>query len=89
MTNQHTSPSSGNTGKWVIVALVVLLLVLHQDNWNWTSGHLVFGFVPIGLFYHACISVGAAFVWLLATQFAWPEETIQQTLEQVDEEVQS
>jgi hypothetical protein len=88
MTTPRSSPSSGGAGKWIVAALVILLLILHQDNWNWTSDTLVFGFVPIGLFYHACLSVGAAVVWFLATQIAWPVETIQQTLEQTDEEVQ-
>ena len=41
-------------------ALVVLLLVLHQDNWLWNDGTLVFGFMPIGLLYHAGISMAAS-----------------------------
>lgn len=54
--------------------LILLLVVLHQDNWYWDDATLVFGFMPIGLFYHACISVAAAVVWLLATRFCWPHE---------------
>jgi len=56
----------------VIVFLVVLLLVLHQDNWFWLDGRLVFGFIPIGLFWHACISIGASLTWFLASKIAWP-----------------
>jgi hypothetical protein len=68
-----TSPSSQkNNGIWIITALVLLLLILHQDNWFWTDGSLVFGFLPIGLFWHACISVGATLTWALATVIAWP-----------------
>ena len=52
--------------------LVVLLVVVHQDNWFWNDNTLVFGFMPIGLFYHACISVAASITWFLATRFAWP-----------------
>ena len=58
-------------------ALLVLaflgLYLLHQDIWFWgTARPLVFGFLPIGLFYHACFSVACSlFVWLLVTQ-AWP-----------------
>ena len=52
--------------------LVLVLLVLHQDNWYWEDGTLVLGFVPIGLFYHACISISAAVVWFMATKFCWP-----------------
>ncbi len=54
--------------------LIVLLLVLHQDNWYWTNATLVGGFMPIGLLYHAGISIAAAFVWFLATIFIWPQE---------------
>jgi hypothetical protein len=69
-------PPHGNqrtgTGPLVIAGLVLLLLILHQDNWFWTDGTLVFGFVPIGLVWHAGISIAAAGTWLLATKIAWP-----------------
>ncbi|MGI9455399.1 MAG: DUF3311 domain-containing protein [Aeoliella sp.] len=61
--------------QYVVWLLIALLLVLHQDNWFWNDGTLVFGFMPIGLFYHACISVAAGVTWFLATKFCWPEET--------------
>ena len=57
----------------LVWALILLLLVLHQDNWFWSDGRLVFGFIPIGLFYHACISLAAGVVWLLAVKWAWPD----------------
>lgn len=59
----------------VITLLALLLFVLHQDFWNWHSTTMVFGFMPIGLFYHACFSVAAAALWLGAVKFAWPAET--------------
>lgn len=56
----------------LLVVAVVALYVLHQDYWFWRSSYLVFGFFPIGLFYHACFAVAAALLmWLLVT-FAWP-----------------
>jgi hypothetical protein len=57
---------------WIVAALVVLLLILHQDNWFWTDDTLVFGFMPIGLFWHVCISIGASLTWALASKIAWP-----------------
>ena len=60
--------------KFVIWFLVIALLIAHQDNWNWYDDSLVFGFIPIGLFYHICISLAAGFVWWLACTFAWPKE---------------
>lgn len=61
-------------GPLIITVLVVVLLVLHQDNWLWTNDTLVFGFMPISLFYHACISIAASATWFLATRIAWPIE---------------
>ena len=58
--------------KWLVWGLVVFLLIVHQDNWFWDDRTLVFGFMPIGLLYHAGISVAAAGTWFLATKLAWP-----------------
>ncbi len=67
------------SGPTIIAVLVVLLLIAHQDNWFWHDETLVFGFMPIGLFYHACISLGATLTWWLATKIAWPVEIIEET----------
>ena len=58
--------------KYVVGGLVVLLLILHQDNWFWDRPTLIFGFMPVGLLYHAGISVAACIVWYLAIKFCWP-----------------
>ena len=34
----------------------------------------MFGFLPIGLAYHALFSLAAGLVWYLAVRFAWPAE---------------
>ena len=72
MTQNASSGSSLSKGPLIIAGLVLLLLVLHQDNWFWTDDTLVFGFMPIGLFWHACISIAASATWWLATKIAWP-----------------
>lgn len=49
------------------------LYVLHQDFWFWdTVRPLVFGFLPIGLVWHAayCLAVALLMWWL--TRVAWP-----------------
>lgn len=56
---------------WILVGV---LAVLHWDFWFWSDKALVFGFMPIGLLYHACFSVVAALTWALAVRFAWPSE---------------
>ena len=58
--------------RYAVYGLVVILIVLHQDNWLWDDKRLIFGFMPITLLYQAGISIGAAIVWFLATKFAWP-----------------
>ena len=58
--------------RYVVWGLVVLLLVLRQDVWNWSNDKLMFGFLPAALFSQACISISAACVWWLAVTFAWP-----------------
>jgi len=70
------SQGSKSTGPLIIAALVTLLVILHQDTWFWTDSRLVFGFMPIGLAWHAGLSLAAAATWWLATRIAWPlEET--------------
>ena len=68
----------------LLVVAVAALYILHQDIWFWRSSYLVFGFIPIGLFYHAVFSIAAALLmWLLVT-YAWPSH-----LEREVEETQS
>ena len=57
---------------YVVWGLVLLLIILHQDLWFWNSKTLVFGIMPIGLFFHALISLAAGSTWFLATKIAWP-----------------
>jgi hypothetical protein len=57
----------------LLVVAVVALYLLHQDLWLWrTARPLVFGFVPVGLFYHACFSVAASLLMWLLVHEAWP-----------------
>lgn len=58
----------------ILLALAILLVyVLHQDVWFWrTARPLVFGFLPVGLAYHAGYSVAAALLMALLVRTAWP-----------------
>ncbi len=61
--------------RWMLALAVAALYVLHQDVWFWdTARPLVFGFLPIGLFYHAAYSVAVAGLMVLLIRFAWPAE---------------
>ena len=59
--------------KYFVGLMVLVLLVLHQDYWNWFNGSLVFGFLPYSMAYHCMISLAAAVVWCLAVKFCWPD----------------
>lgn len=55
-------------------ALVALLYVLHQDIWFWRDAHpLVFGFLPIGLAYHAAFTLSISLLMALLVARAWPD----------------
>ena len=64
------------TSKRIIIVLAIVLAFLHQDTWNWGNDGLVFGFMPVGLFYHACYSLVAAILWAFAIKFAWPKDLV-------------
>lgn len=68
----HRPSGSPRVGTLIVAFLVVLLLIFHQDNWFWTDDRLFLGFMPIGLAWHAGISIGASLTWFLATKIAWP-----------------
>lgn len=58
--------------KWALALLVLVMIVLHQDFWLWTNKTLVFGFLPIGLAYHATYSCFAALTMWALVRFGWP-----------------
>ena len=58
----------------LLTLLVVAVYLLHQDFWNWKQADpLVFGFLPIGLAYHAGYSILAAIMMAVLVRFAWPK----------------
>jgi hypothetical protein len=59
----------------VALCLAVLaLFALHQDVWLWrTARPLLFGFLPVGLTYHALFAIASAALMALLVRFAWPE----------------
>ena len=59
--------------RWWLALTVVALYALHQDVWFWNRAQpLVFGFLPIGLFYHLLYSVVVAGLMALLVRYAWP-----------------
>ena len=57
----------------LLTALILAVYLLHQDYWNWSSAELVFGFLPVGLAYHAGYSILAAVTMAVLVKTAWPK----------------
>ena len=59
--------------RFILAGIVIAAYLLHQDLWFWrTARPLVFGFLPIGLFYHAVFCLLCSVVMILLVKFAWP-----------------
>ena len=62
-------------GKFIVWSLFIILFFLHQDFWWWNESQLIFGFMPIGLAYHAAFQLLVlALVAALAIRYAWPHD---------------
>jgi hypothetical protein len=57
-----------------LVLATVALYALHQDVWFWRAARpLVFGFLPVGLAYHALYCLACSLLMALLVAKAWPE----------------
>ena len=57
----------------VAAVAVAVFYALHQDVWFWREARpLVFGFLPIGLFYHAAYTAACALLLWLLVKITWP-----------------
>lgn len=61
--------------KWMLLAAFLAVLAMRHDYWNWeTPGYLLFGFLPVGLWWQGLVSICAALMMWLMVRFAWPGE---------------
>jgi hypothetical protein len=57
----------------ILVLLVLGFYALHQDIWFWrTAQPVVFGVLPVGLFYHAAYTAAISLLMWLLVRLAWP-----------------
>ena len=57
----------------LLVLTVLALYILHQDFWFWRRiTPLIFGFLPIGLFYHVCYTLAVSLLMWLLVKYTWP-----------------
>jgi hypothetical protein len=53
--------------------MAAALYALHQDFWFWREARpLVFGFMPIGLFYHAAYTLAVSVLMAMLVRRHWP-----------------
>ena len=57
----------------VAALLVAVIYVLHQDFWFWREARpLVFGVLPIGLFYHVAYTLATSLLLWTLVRMLWP-----------------
>ena len=63
----------------LLTLIFLLVLFLRHDYWNWdTPGYLLFGFLPVGLWWQSLVTILASIMMWLMVKLAWPyhlEET--------------
>lgn len=69
---------------WTALATLV---ILHHDWWFWDDGTLLLGFLPIGLGYHALLSLAAGGFWAWAAYFTLTEFLADDEVELVSEQM--
>ena len=67
-------PRSGATYTFLTLAAIAVLVMRH-DYWNWDTPYpLLFGCLPVALWWQALVSVSACALMWLMVRFAWPHE---------------
>ena len=57
----------------LLFVLIAVIYLMHQDVWFWREARpLAFGFLPVGLFYHAVYTVGCSLLLWILVRSAWP-----------------
>jgi hypothetical protein len=59
--------------KWFMTFLTAILIVIHQDFWNWSKADpRMFGFLPVGIWYQGFYCVAASILLAMWVAFLWP-----------------
>ena len=59
----------------LLTLAAVTVLILRHDYWFWDTPYpLLFGFLPVGLWWQGLVSILASVLMALTVRFAWPQE---------------
>ena len=77
--NQPSSSTAHRRRTPAVIALLTLVaivvIVLRHDYWNWDTPYpLLFGILPVGLWWQGLVSLLAAGLMWMMVRFAWPAE---------------
>jgi hypothetical protein len=57
----------------ILTIILLVVLVLRHDYWQWTApGYLLFGFLPLALWWQAGVCILASIMMALMVHLAWP-----------------
>lgn len=80
MARTQTKLTAGRSGKHPrrrllgLLLLILLVVILRHDYWQWnTPGYLLLGFLPVGLWWQAMVSIAAAVMMGILVRVAWPQ----------------
>jgi len=69
-----TAARMSSSMRVALFVLIVAVYVLHQDFWNGRkTDPMIFGFLPVGLAYHAAYSIAAAALMAVLVKTVWPK----------------
>jgi len=78
-------PTRRRPGRSIVALLTLafaLLLALRHDYWNWdTPRPLLFGFLPVGLWWQVLLTLLASALMAIMVRVAWPAHLEDQALE--------
>ena len=74
---RRSSPPRRRSGAilFLLSLAAVAVWILRHDYWFWDTPYpLLFGFLPVGLWWQGLVSILAAVLMALLVRFAWPQE---------------
>ncbi|HKQ60304.1 MAG TPA: DUF3311 domain-containing protein [Candidatus Polarisedimenticolaceae bacterium] len=73
-----------------LVLAVLVVLALRHDYWQWTKVEpLLFGFLPVGLWWQGLVVLLSCALMALLVRFAWPARQEREALEAERQRVES